>query len=161
MVAVILAGRHSREPVDPGRRRRAGQAIIAYIKKEYKLLIGRQTAEEIKLEIGSALRSAKRSKPRIRGRDLVTGLPKTIVLSYRRDTQGARGARAGDHRRHQGYARQDSTEPASDILDRGVMLAPAVVSLLRGCPQRLRNDTQMPVHLAESPLTCRGGRFRA
>src|SRR5450830_2030031 len=57
------------------------EAIISYVKKEYKLLIGSQTAEEIKLEIGSAYALPQEEQAEIRGRDLVTGLPKTIVLS--------------------------------------------------------------------------------
>jgi MreB/Mrl family cell shape determining protein len=65
------------------------EAIISYVKKEYKLLIGSQTAEEIKLEIGSAHPLPQEEQAEIRGRDLVTGLPKTIVPLIRRDPRGA------------------------------------------------------------------------
>ena len=129
------------------------EAIIAHVKKEYKLLIGSQTAEEIKLEIGSAHPLPQEEQAEIRGRDLVTGLPKTIVLS----SEEVRGALEEPVQAiiDAIKATLDKTPPelASDIMDRGIMLAGGG-SLLQGLPERLRADTQMPVHLAESPLTC-------
>ncbi len=129
------------------------EAVISWVKKEYKLLIGSQTAEEIKLEIGSAAPLPQEEQAEIRGRDLVTGLPKTIVLS-------SEEIRVALEEPVQAVidaikATLDKTPPelASDIMDRGIMLAGGG-SLLRGLPERLRNETQMPVHLAESPLTC-------
>jgi rod shape-determining protein MreB len=129
------------------------EAVISWVKKEYKLLIGSQTAEEIKLEIGSAAPLPQEEQAEIRGRDLVTGLPKTIVLS-------SEEVRVALDEPVQAIidaikATLDKTPPelASDIMDRGVMLAGGG-SMLRGMPERLRNETQMPVHLAESPLTC-------
>ena len=129
------------------------EAIISYVKKEYKLLIGSQTAEEIKLEIGSAHPLPQEEQAEIRGRDMVTGMPKTIVLT----SQEIRGA-LGDLVQaivDAIKATLDQTPPelASDIMDRGIMLAGGG-SLLQGLPERLRQETQMPVHLAESPLTC-------
>ena len=129
------------------------EAVISYVKKEYKLLIGSQTAEEIKLEIGSAYTLPQEEQAEIRGRDLVTGLPKTIVLS----SEEVRGALEEpvlaiiDAIK----ATLDKTPPelASDIMDRGIMLAGGG-SLLQGLAERLREETQMPVHVAESPLTC-------
>jgi rod shape-determining protein MreB and related proteins len=129
------------------------EAIISWVKKEYKLLIGSQTAEAIKIEIGSAGPLSREEQAEIRGRDLVTGLPKTIILSseemrvaLEQPTQAIIDAVK---------ATLDKTPPelASDIMDRGMMLAGGG-SLLQGLPERLRNETQMPVHLAESPLTC-------
>jgi len=129
------------------------EAIISYVKKEYKLLIGSQTAEGIKLEIGSAYPLPQEEQAEIRGRDLVTGLPKTIVLSseeirsaLEEPTQAIVDAVK---------ATLDKTPPAlaSDIMDRGIMLAGGG-SLLQGLAERLRDETQMPVHVAESPLTC-------
>jgi len=129
------------------------EALISYVKKEYKLLIGSQTAEEIKLEIGSAHPLPQEEQAEIRGRDLVTGLPKTIVLS-------SEEVRSALDEPVQAIidaikATLDKTPPelASDIMDRGIMLAGGG-SLLQGLPERLRGETQMPVHLAESPLTC-------
>src|SRR6188474_3172057 len=86
------------------------EAIMSHIKKEYKLLIGQQTAEELKLEIGSAWELPEEVQAEVRGRDMLTGLPKTIVIT---------------------------SEEVRRALDEPV-----------------REETQMPVQLAESPLTC-------
>ena len=130
------------------------EAIINYAKKEYKLLIGQQTAEELKLEIGSACPMAEELQAEIRGRDMVAG-----------PAQDGRADQRGDpRRRSRSRSSQiidavketlDRTPPelASDIMDRGIMLAGGG-SLLQGLDERLREETQMPAHLAESPLTC-------
>ncbi len=129
------------------------EAIINYAKREYKLLIGQQTAEELKLEIGSAFPMAEEFQAEIRGRDLVSGLPKTIALT----SEEVRGAIEEPLVQIIDAIKEtlDSTPPelASDIMDRGIMLAGGG-SLLRGLDERLRSETQMPAHLAESPMTC-------
>ena len=84
------------------------EAIISYAKREYKLLIGQQTAEEVKLEIGSAYPMEEEVQAEIRGRDMVSGLPKTVVLTSRGDPSGARGAAVADHRRGEGDAGPDT-----------------------------------------------------
>jgi rod shape-determining protein MreB len=129
------------------------EAIVSYVKREYKLMIGQQTAEEVKLEIGSAYPMPEEVQAEIRGRDLVTGLPKTIVLTSE-EVQRALEEPVGqiiDSIR----VTLDQTPPelASDIMDRGIMLAGGG-ALLKGFPERLREETQIPTHLAESPLTC-------
>ncbi|MFM9022418.1 MAG: rod shape-determining protein [Solirubrobacterales bacterium] len=129
------------------------EAIINYAKREYKLLIGQQTAEELKLEIGSAHAMREEVQAESRGRDLVSGLPKTVVLT----SEEIRAALEEPMSQIIGAIKEtlDSTPPelASDIMDRGIMLAGGG-SLLHGLADRLREETQMPVHLAESPLTC-------
>ena len=129
------------------------EAIINYAKKEYKLLIGQQTAEELKLEIGSACPMAEELQAEIRGRDMVAGLPKTVVLT----SEEIRQALAEPLNQIIDAVKEtlDRTPPelASDIMDRGIMLAGGG-SLLQGLDERLREETQMPAHLAESPLTC-------
>ena len=129
------------------------EAIINYAKREYKLLIGQQTAEELKLEIGSAYPMEEELQAEIRGRDMVTGLPKTIVLT----SEEIRRAIDEPLSQILGAVREtlDRTPPelASDIMDRGIMLAGGG-ALLHGLDERLRQETQMPCHLAESPLTC-------
>ena len=129
------------------------EAIINYVKREYKLLIGQQTAEEVKLEIGSAYKMPEEVQAEIRGRDMVSGLPKTVILT----SEEIRGALEEPVSQIIDAVKQtlDRTPPelASDIMDRGIMLAGGG-SLLQGIEERLRHETQMPAHLAESPLTC-------
>jgi rod shape-determining protein MreB len=129
------------------------EAVISYVKKEYKLLIGSQTAEEIKLEIGSAHPLPQEEQAEIRGRDLVTGLPKTIVLSSEEVRSALEEPTLAIIDAIKATLDKTPPELASDIMDRGIMLAGGG-SLLQGLPERLRGETQMPVHLAESPLTC-------
>ena len=129
------------------------EAIISYVKKEYKLMIGSQTAEEVKLEIGSAYPLREEVQAEIRGRDMITGLPKTVVLSSEdvRDALEEPLVQIIDAVK----STLDKTPPelASDIMDRGIMMAGGG-SLLQGLDERLRRETEMPIHVAESPLTC-------
>jgi rod shape-determining protein MreB len=127
--------------------------IINYCKHEHKLLIGQQTAEEVKLEIGSASDLPEEVTTEIRGRDMVTGLPKTIVL-----TSGeVRGALEEPISQIVAAVKDtlDRTPPelAGDIMDRGIILAGGG-ALLQGMDQRLRDECQMPAQVTESPLTC-------
>ncbi len=116
-------------------------------------MIGSQTAEEVKLEIGSAYELPEEVEAEIRGRDLVSGLPKTVVLS----SAEVRRALEAPLSQIIDAVKQtlDKTPPelASDIMDRGIVLAGGG-ALLQRLPDRVRAETQMPVHLAESPLTC-------
>jgi rod shape-determining protein MreB len=129
------------------------EAIIGWVKREYKLMIGNQTAEEVKLEIGSAYPLREEVQAEIRGRDMITGLPKTVVLS----SEDVREALEEPLMQiiDAVKATLDKTPPelASDIMDRGIMLAGGG-SLLQGMDERLRRETEMPIHIAESPLTC-------
>ncbi len=129
------------------------EAITSHVKKEYKLLIGQQTAEEIKLEIGSAFDMREEFHAEVRGRDMLTGLPKTVVLS----SDEVRHALEEPVSQIIDAIRStlDKTPPelAADIMDRGIVLAGGG-ALLAGLDERLRHETQMPSHLAESPLTC-------
>jgi rod shape-determining protein MreB and related proteins len=129
------------------------EAIIQHIKTEYKLLVGQQTAEEIKLEVGSAFDLRDEVQAEVRGRDMLTGLPKTVILS----SEEVRRALDGPVTQIVDAIKStlDKTPPelAADIMDRGIVLAGGG-ALLHGLDERLRYETQMPVHLAESPLTC-------
>src|SRR5206468_12189895 len=129
------------------------EAVINYCKHEHKLLIGQQTAEEVKLEIGSASTLPEEVTTEIRGRDMVTGLPKTIVLS----SSEVRGALQEPINQIVAAVKDtlDRTPPelAGDIMDRGIILAGGG-SLLQGMDQRLRDECQMPAQVTESPLTC-------
>ncbi len=129
------------------------EAIANYCKHEHKLLIGQQTAEEVKLEIGSATHLPEEVTTEIRGRDMVTGLPKTIVLT----SAEVRGALEEPISQIVAAVKDtlDRTPPelAGDIMDRGIILAGGG-ALLQGMDQRLRDECQMPAQVTESPLTC-------
>ena len=84
------------------------EAIVNYVKREYKLMIGQQTAEEVKLEIGSAFPMEEEVQAEIRGRDLVTGLPKTIVLTNEEVQRALEEPVGADHRLDSRDARPDS-----------------------------------------------------
>jgi rod shape-determining protein MreB len=129
------------------------EAIINYAKREYKLLIGQQTAEELKLEIGSAHPMEEEVQAEIRGRDMVSGLPKTVVLTSEEIRQALEEPLSQIVDAVKETLDRTPPELASDIMDRGIMLAGGG-ALLLGLDERLREETQMPAHLAESPLTC-------
>ena len=135
------------------------EAIMNHLRKEYKLLIGQQTAEEVKLEIGSAWPLPEEVQAEVRGRDMLSGLPKTVVLG----SEDVR--RALDEPVTQiidairGTLDKTPPELAADIMDRGIVLAGGG-ALLAGLDERLRHETHMPVHVAESPLTCVAGGLR-
>jgi rod shape-determining protein MreB len=129
------------------------EAIVAHCKHEHKLLIGQQTAEEVKLEIGSASQLPEEVSTEIRGRDMVSGLPKTIMLS----SGEVRGALEDPISQIVAAVKDtlDRTPPelAGDIMDRGITLAGGG-ALLQGMEERLRGECEMPAQLTESPLTC-------
>ena len=129
------------------------EAIINHIKREYKLLIGQQTAEEIKLEIGSALRCSEEVQAEVRGRDMLTGLPKTVVLTSEEVRRALEEPVTQIIDAIKWTLDKTPPELAADIMDRGIVLAGGG-ALLQGLDERLRQETQMPMHLAESPLTC-------
>ena len=128
-------------------------AIQAFVKREHGIAIGEPTAEDIKLAIGSAWPGDDEVRAEVRGRDLVSGLPKTVVLT----SEEVRAALEEPLVQIIDAIKEtlDRTPPelASDIMDRGIMLAGGG-SLLQGLDERLREETQMPAHRAESPLTC-------
>ncbi len=127
------------------------KAIIAFIKKEYSLALGESTAEEIKIALGSAYHLEDEVRAEIRGRDLVTGLPKTIVTS----TQEVREALAEPVSSivDAVKATLDKTPPelAADIMEQGIVLTGGG-ALLHGLDVRLQHETGMPIVIARNPL---------
>jgi len=129
------------------------EAIIQFFKKEYNLLIGENTAEAIKISMGSAAPYKTEDVKRIKGRDLVDGIPKTVKV-YAKEIQGALSESVG-------YIvdavklclERTPPELASDILDRGIVLTGGG-ALLTGLDERLRIDTELPIIIADDPLTC-------
>jgi rod shape-determining protein MreB and related proteins len=129
------------------------EAIISHTKREYKLLIGNQTAEEIKLEIGSAFRLKDEVQAEVRGRDMLTGLPKTVIMSSEEIRHALEEPVTQIVDAIKSTLDKTPPELAADIMDRGIVLAGGG-ALLAGLDERLRHETHMPVQLAESPLTC-------
>ncbi len=128
------------------------QAIISWMKKEHSLLLGERTAEEIKLSFGSAFPLANESEAEIRGRDMVSGLPRTVVISTAEVRQAIEEPLHNivDAVRH--TLDQTPPELAGDIMDRGIVLTGGG-ALLRGLDERIRHETGMPVHVAADPLS--------
>jgi rod shape-determining protein MreB len=129
------------------------EAIINHVKREYKLLIGQQTAEEVKLEIGSAYDLREELQAEVRGRDMLTGLPKTVVLTSEEIRRALDEPLAQIIEAIKSTLDKTPPELSGDIMDRGIVLAGGG-SLLTNLDERLRHETLMPVHLADSPLTC-------
>ena len=129
------------------------EAILNHLRSRHRLAVGTERGEALKLEIGSARRLEDELVAEVRGRDLVSGLPKTVVLT----SEEVRLALDEPVQAIVDAVKEtlDRTPPelAADIMDRGIMLAGGG-SLLQGLDERLRDETQMPAHLAESPLTC-------
>ena len=126
-------------------------SIIAYVKKEYGLMLGERTAEEIKMAIGSAFPVPDEPHAEIRGRDLVSGLPKTIVVSaeeMRRATEEPVNTIVDAVK-----TTLDKCPPelSGDIMDRGIVITGGG-ALLAGMDERLRHETGMPIRITEDPL---------
>lgn len=128
-------------------------AIISYVRRVHNLLIGDRTAEEVKINIGSAYPMEEERTMEIRGRDLVSGLPRSAVLT----SSEVREAIAEPVSQVVETVKEtlESTPPelSADIMDRGIILAGGG-ALLRGLDRLLAVETEMPVHTAEDPLTC-------
>ena len=126
-------------------------SIVTYAKKEYSLLLGERTAEEVKMAIGCAHPLAEAASAEVRGRDLVTGLPKTVILT----ADEVRLAMEEPLNSIIDAVKNtlDSTPPelAADIVDKGIVLTGGG-ALLQAMDQRLHAETGMPIHVADSPL---------
>jgi rod shape-determining protein MreB len=129
------------------------EAIVNFIKKEYSLALGERTAEEVKITLGSAWPLVEELHAEIRGRDLITGLPKTIVTS----TEEIRDALQEPVEAIVDAVKVtlDKTPPelAADIMEKGIMLAGGG-ALLHGLDARLQHETGMPILIAHDPLHC-------
>ena len=129
------------------------EAIIAYMKREHNLMLGERTSEELKIEIGSAYPLNQEEQAEVRGRDLVTGLPKTLVISSQEIRSAIEEPVAAIIEAVKGTLDKTPPELSSDIMDRGIVLTGGG-ALLRGLDERLRQETGMPVHIADEPLNC-------
>ncbi len=129
------------------------EAIIMYLKKNYNLLIGELTAEEIKIKIGSAVPLEKELTMDIKGRDLVAGVPKNLKLSSVQVREALSETIDIIVEAVRQALERTPPELASDILERGIVLTGGG-ALLRGLDKRLREETNLPVNVADDPLTC-------
>lgn len=131
------------------------QAIIAYIKREYNLMIGERTAEAIKMNIGSAFKIEGQDEEYmdVKGRDLVTGLPKVISASETQIREALHEPISDIIEAIKTTLEKTPPELSADIMDKGIMLAGGG-ALLRGLGELITHETHMPVEIAESPLDC-------
>ena len=127
------------------------EAIIAYIKKEYSLALGERTAEAVKIELGSACPLDQELQAEVRGRDLVTGLPKTIVTSTYEIREALEEPVSSIVDAVKVTLDKTPPELAADVMERGIMLAGGG-ALLKGLAQRLAQETGMPIRVAARPL---------
>jgi rod shape-determining protein MreB and related proteins len=129
-------------------------AIISYIKRDYQLMIGERTSEALKLSIGSAFALGDdEEEDEIKGRDLASGLPKTVVVTADEIRQSIEDPVSQVVQTVKDALDRTPPELASDIMDEGIVLAGGG-ALLRGLEERIRNETGMPVHTAKDPLLC-------
>jgi rod shape-determining protein MreB and related proteins len=126
-------------------------SIINYVKKEYSLMLGERTAEEIKMAIGSAFPTAEEQQAEIRGRDLVSGLPKTIVVSDSEIRKAVEEPVNAIVDAVKTTLDKCPPELAGDIMDRGIVLTGGG-ALLSGLDERLKHETAMPIIIADNPL---------
>lgn len=132
------------------------EAIVNHIKRAYNLMIGERTAEEIKINLGSAYNPSQEEDEEtyeVRGRDLVTGLPKTLSITGQEVREALAEPVANIVEAVKVTLERTPPELAADIMDRGIVMAGGG-SLLKNFDLLLAKETGMPVYLAEEPLTC-------
>jgi rod shape-determining protein MreB and related proteins len=129
------------------------EAIIQYIKRKYNLLIGERTAEQVKMEIGSAFPLDEEMTMEIKGRDLVEGVPKTLVVTDEEIREALSETVATIVEAVRVALERTPPELSADIMDKGIIIAGGG-SMLKNLDKRLREETGLPVTLAEDPLAC-------
>ncbi len=127
-------------------------SIMQFFKKSYNLLIGERTAESIKCEVGSAVPLKEEITVQVKGRDLVGGIPKTIEVSSVEIREALNESVIQIVESVKQTLERTPPELSADILDRGIMLTGGG-ALLKGLDERIRMETQLPVHVSEDPLT--------
>ena len=129
------------------------EAIINHVKKEYSVALGERTAEAIKLAVGSAFPTPEDMIAEIKGRDLVSGLPKTIHITSEEVRKAIEEPVNAIVDAVRDTLDRCPPELAADVMDSGIVLTGGG-ALLRGLDQRLKHETGMPIHVAENPLSC-------
>ena len=129
------------------------ESIVSYVKKTYNLAIGERTAEDVKISIGSAFKDEQEHTMQIRGRDLISGLPKTIEISSSEVRDALKEPINSIVDGIKSTLEKTPPELASDIMENGIMLTGGG-ALLRGLDKLVKQETGMPVQIAENPLDC-------
>jgi rod shape-determining protein MreB len=132
---------------------RIDEAIATYIRRKYNLIVGDQTAEEVKIQIGSALPLESKLTMEVKGRDQVTGLPKTIVVNCDEVTEAMAEPLLAIVAVVKSVLEKTPPELASDIIDRGMVLTGGS-ALLRKIDQLLTRETGVPCYVADNPVAC-------
>lgn len=129
------------------------EILVRHIKRAHNLNIGERTAEEVKIAIGSAWPTEEEQEMSVRGRDMVSGLPKTIVVNSVEVREALNEVVVMIIERIRGLLESTPPELAADIIDRGITLAGGG-ALLRGLDLRIAHHTQVPVSIADDPMSC-------
>lgn len=127
--------------------------IIKYIKSKYKLLIGEVTAENIKVKIGTTMSETKNKSMKVRGRDLLTGLPKTIEITSKEVKEAIYDSLEMIIHATKTVLEKIEPEISADIIDKGIVLTGGG-ALLDGLDKLIEKEIKVPVKVAERPLTC-------
>ena len=127
--------------------------IIKYIKEKYKLLIGEKTAENIKINFTNINKPDKKEKMEVRGRNLITGLPHTIEITQDETKEALNESVTKIIKATINVLEQTPPELSADIVEKGVILTGGG-ALLKGFSEVLEKELNVPVIIAESPLTC-------
>ncbi|MBQ5900897.1 MAG: rod shape-determining protein, partial [Clostridia bacterium] len=129
------------------------EAIINYVRKKYNLLIGERTAEQLKIDIGSAVPYEDEGSVEIKGRNLVDGLPKNVIITAAEVREAISDTLASIIDAIRSTLEKTPPELAADIIDSGITLTGGG-ALLRGLADLISAETDMPVTIAENPLDC-------
>lgn len=132
---------------------RFDQEILNYIKKEYKLLIGERTSEDIKIQVATVFPDARNEEISIRGRDMVSGLPNTLTIHSAEIQRALEESVSHIVQAAKNVLEKTPPELSADIIDRGIILTGGG-ALLHGIDQLLAEELKVPVLLAEDPITC-------
>lgn len=129
------------------------QEIVKYVKNKYKLLIGETTAEKVKIKIGTVYELDKKEKMNIKGRDLVTGLPNSIMITSKEVQEALKESVYKIVLAAKTVLEDTPPELSADIVEKGIMLTGGG-ALLGGFKQLLEEELRVPISIADSPLTC-------
>lgn len=129
------------------------EALVRYVKREYNIMIGERTAEEIKVNVGTAFSGGREETMEIRGRDLISGLPKTMRITSRETSEALAEPVSLIVDCVKAVLEKTPPELAADIVDRGIVMTGGG-SLLHGLDTLINQETGIPTYLADDPLSC-------